>query len=181
MRADQDLLALAQELGIGAGVDELQGWIERGRVALQSLWSEAAGGYRSRDQRVGEVLAVGTSASVLPLFARAASPERAIELCAALERWAQKVRFLIPSTDPASPLFEPRRYWRGPIWLIVDWMIADGLAAYGRADLADRLRRDALELVRRSGFCEYFDPMTGEGLGGANFTRTSSTTLFWLL
>ena len=91
------------------------------------------------------------------------------------------MRFLVPSTDPASPLFEPRRYWRGPVWLIVNWMIADGLAAHGRADLADRLREDALELVRRHGFFEYFDPINGEGLGGANFTWTAATTLFWLL
>jgi hypothetical protein len=181
LRADQDLLALARELGIGAGVDELEGWIERGRVALQGLWSEADGGYRSRDELTGEVLAVGTSGSLLPLFARAAPPERVIELCAALERWAQNVRFLVPSTDPASPLFEPRRYWRGPVWLIVNWMIADGLAAYGHADLADRLRADALELVRGSGFFEYFDPVTGEGLGGRDFTWTAAATLFWLL
>src|SRR5918996_444969 len=124
LRADRDLLALAQELGIDAG--------------------------------------------------------RA-ELAATLERWAKAVRFPVPSTDPASPLFEPRRYWRGPVWLIVNWMIADGLGTCGRADLADRLREDSLALVRRHGFFEYFDPLTGEGLGGANFTWTAAVPLFWLL
>ena len=109
------------------------------------------------------------------------TPERAAGLFATIERWAEQVRFLLPSTDPASPLFEPRRYWRGPVWLIVNWMIADGLAAYGRADLARRLREDALELVRQNGFFEYFDPITGEGLGGANFTWTAAATLFWSL
>jgi alpha,alpha-trehalase len=179
-RADRDLLALAQDLGVG-GRDELEGWIERGRVALQGLWSEVDGGYRSRDQLTGETLAVGTSASLLPLFACAVPPERAPHLVATLERWAGQVRFLVPGTDPASPLFEPRRYWRGPVWLIVNWMIADGLAAYGRADQADRLRQDALELVATSGFWEYFDPVTGEGLGGPDFTWTAAATLFWLL
>jgi glycogen debranching enzyme len=91
------------------------------------------------------------------------------------------VRFLVPSTDPTSRPFEPRRYWRGPVWLIVNWMIADGLLAYGRADLADRLREDSLALVRRQGFFEYFDPVTGEGLGGASFTWAAAVTLFWLL
>jgi alpha,alpha-trehalase len=60
-------------------------------------------------------------------------------------------------------------------------MIADGLAAYAQGDLADRLRADALELVRQSGFFEYFDPTNGEGLGGADFTWTAAATLFWLL
>jgi hypothetical protein len=57
----------------------------------------------------------------------------------------------------------------------------DGLGAYGRADLAGRLREDSLALVRGHGFFEYFDPMTGNGLGGANFTWTAAVTLFWLL
>jgi alpha,alpha-trehalase len=181
VRADRDLLALGQELGIDAGRAELEGWSLRGRAALQGLWSEADGGYRSRDLLTGELPSVGTSASFLPLFAGAAPPERAAVLATTLERWAQAVRFLVPSTDPASPLFEPRRYWRGPVWLIVNWMIADGLGTCGCADLADRLREDSLALVRRHGFFEYFDPLTGEGLGGANFTWTAAVTLFWLL
>jgi Trehalase len=179
-RADRDLLALAQDLGVGA-TDELEGWIARGRAALHGLWSEADRGYRSRDQLTGEALAVGTSAGFLPLFARAGPPERRACLFTTLERWAGLVRFLVPSTDPASPRFEPRRYWRGPVWLIVSWMIADGLAAQGRADLAERLRQDALELVATSGFWEYFDPLTGEGLGGPDFTWTAAAALFWLL
>jgi glycogen debranching enzyme len=181
LRADRDLLALAQDLGIGAGREQLEGWIERGCAALQGLWSEADGGYRSRDQLTGEALTVGTSASFLPLFAGAVPPERVLHLLATLERWAEQVRYLVPSTDPASPLFERRRYWRGPVWLIVNWMIADGLAADGRADLADRLRQDALKLVVGRGFWEYFDPVTGEGLGGSDFTWTAAATLFWLL
>jgi glycogen debranching enzyme len=160
---------------------ELESWALRGRAALQSLWSEPDGGYRSRDQLTGELLATGTSASFLPRLAGAAPPERAAQLAATLERWAKAVRFAVPSADPASPLFEPRRYWRGPVWLIVNWMIADGLCACGRADLADRLRDDSLALVRRNGFFEYFDPLTGEGLGGADFTWTAAVTLFWLL
>ena len=181
LRADRDLLALAHELGLGEGRDELEGWVARGDAALQDLWSEAAGGYRSRDQLTGEVLAVGTSASFLPLFAGAVPPERAAALFASIERWAEQVRFLVPSADPASQWFERRRYWRGPVWLVVNWMIADGLAACDRADLADRLREDAVEVVRRHGFFEYFDPLNGEGLGGANFTWTAAATLFWLL
>ena len=102
-RADRDLLALAQDLGVG-GRDELEGWIERGRVALQGLWSEVDGGYRSRDQLTGEALAVGTSASFLPLFAGAVPPERAPRLVATLERWAGQVRFLVPEHRSGKPL-----------------------------------------------------------------------------
>ena len=141
LRADQDLLALAQELGIDAGRDELEGWIARGHAALQGLWSDTAGGYCSRDQLTGEVLAVATSASFLPLFAHAAPPERAAALGAT---WSAGPRGAFPRAQhrPGESVVRAPPLLAGPVWLIVNWMIADGLAAHGRADLADRLRED---------------------------------------
>ena len=52
-------------------------------------------------------------------------------LAATLARWATQVRRLVPSTDPAFAGFEPKRYWRGPVWAVVNWMIADGFTASG--------------------------------------------------
>jgi glycogen debranching enzyme len=139
------------------------------------------GGYRPLDQRADGVLEVGTSAGFLPLFAGGLADARARCLIETLEAWGARVRHLVPSTDPAAPEFEPCRYWRGPAWLVVNWMIAEGLTAHGAEDLAARIRRDSLELVEKSGFFEYFDPQTGRGLGGGAFTWTAAVALFWLL
>ena len=106
---------------------------------------------------------------------------RARHLIETLEAWGGRGRHLVPSTDPAAPEFEPRRYWRGPVWLIVNWMIADGLGRIGATDLADRIRKDGCALVEKSGFFEYFDPQNGEGCGGGAFTWTAAVALFWLL
>ncbi len=180
LRADRDLLALAEALDVEEGRTELAAWITRAEAAFERLWTGAAGGYRCIDQLCGELLQPATSASFLPLFAGVAPVERATLLIDNLRNWAAPVRFLVPSTDPASGAFEPRRYWRGPVWLIVNWMIADGLTGYGASELAARLRQDARALVERSGFREYFDPLTGDGLGGRAFTWTAAVTLFWL-
>ena len=61
------------------------------------------------------------------------------------------------------------RYWRGPTWIFSAWFILRGLLrlryeAEG-AHLADR----TLALIRQSGFREYFNPMTGEGMGARSF------------
>jgi glycogen debranching enzyme len=69
----------------------------------------------------------------------------------------------VPSFDPGRPEFEPQRYWRGPVWLIVNWMLIDGLRRNGRPDLAERIRRYSLALVERSRFAEYFDPLSVVG------------------
>jgi glycogen debranching enzyme len=83
----------------------------------------------------------------------------------------------VPSTDPAHPSFEPMRYWRGPIWAVVNWMIADGLDWAGHPALAGRIRRDTVGLAAKAGFSEYFDPTDGRGIGGADFSWTAAIFL----
>ena len=76
--------------------------------------------------------------------------------------------------------FEPRRYWRGPIWGMMNMMIGEGLAEAGEHALARRIKRDTAAMVSQ-GFREYFDPLTGEGLGGGHFSWTAAITLYWNL
>jgi glycogen debranching enzyme len=179
-RADRDLLHLARTFGSGAEREEIARWIDAGRRALETLWSDEHRCYLAFDQCTGAPIGVPTSASFLPLFAGTPDAERAGSMMEALDAWCARVRYAVPSADPSAPYFEPRRYWRGPVWLIVNWMIADGLHAYGADRLAGRVRRDSRRLVEGAGFPEYGDPTTGEGLGGGRFTWTAATTLFWL-
>lgn len=180
-RADRDLLALAEALGIADGRAELAAWIGRSRDAFERLWSEETQAYHPRDLLTDELLAVRTSAGFLPLFAGVVPEPRAARLIADLRALGNRARHLVPSTDPAEPAFEPQRYWRGPVWLVVNWMIAQGLESYGADDLAGKIRADSGALVEQHGFFEYFDPLTGAGCGGGAFTWTAAVTLFWLL
>jgi glycogen debranching enzyme len=83
----------------------------------------------------------------------------------------------LPSTAPSSPAFEPKRYWRGPVWAVVNWLVAEGLRANDLEDMAQRLERGTVAAIERVGFCEYFDPTTGEGLGGDTFSWTAAAYL----
>ena len=40
---------------------------------------------------------------------------------------------LLPSTSPAEPAFEPRNYWRGPIWPVINWLLWHSLHQLGSA------------------------------------------------
>jgi len=44
-------------------------------------------------------------------------------------------------------------------------MIADGLDRAGLTEPAARIVASSLDLIRQSGFAEYYDPQTGEPLG----------------
>lgn len=69
------------------------------------------------------------------------------------------------------------RYWQGPAWVNTNWLIIDGLARYGFAAEAEALRLSTLELVRKSGFREYFNPLTGEPAGVSDFAWTAALTV----
>jgi len=180
-RAEQDLLLLARRFGTSAEAAEVTGRLELHREAFARLWNEKAGLYQPLDLLTGERVDVATSAGLLPLYARLADEGQAERMAAVLESWGAQVRYLVPSCPPSAPGFEPKRYWRGPVWAIVNAMIAEGLADYGNTVLAARLREDTAALMRVGGFAEYFDPVTGEGAGGGTFSWTAAMALTWTL
>ncbi len=59
-------------------------------------------------------------------------------------------------------------------------MIADGLARAGEVEAAAKITRSSLDLIRESGFAEYYDPLTGAPLGGGRFTWTAAMVLEFL-
>ena len=69
------------------------------------------------------------------------------------------------------------RYWRGPVWINIDWFLMHGLKAYGHQDHAQRLRTTIIELCKNEGFHEYFDPFTGGGLGSILFSWSAALLL----
>jgi glycogen debranching enzyme len=135
------------------------------------------GTFVSRDLIGGENVAIGTSAGFLPLFAGAASEKQAGVMAETLTRWEKAAPWIVPSTDPAHAAFEPLRYWRGPVWVVVNWMIANGFALAGRAKVADHILDRTVALIETSGLAEYFDPRTGHGLGGSDFSWTAAIYL----
>ncbi len=91
--------------------------------------------------------------------------------------------FLCASYDPTSPSFDSKRYWRGPVWINLNWLIYHGFRRYGFVDLAEQIRTDTLELIRQCGFYEYFDPRRDldasvfRGYGGNNFSWSAALYL----
>ncbi|MBS0560090.1 MAG: neutral trehalase [Proteobacteria bacterium] len=177
LRAEQDLLALAERFGTPDDRAAIATRIARKRAALPRLWNGALGGFASFDQIEGASIPVSTSAGLLPLFAHCATPPQIAAMTAQLERWAARVKYLVPSTDPGHPRFEQLRYWRGPVWAVVNWMIANGLDWANRADLAALVRGNTVALIESQGLSEYFDPTDGRGIGGADFSWTAAIYL----
>jgi glycogen debranching enzyme len=177
LRAERDLLVLAQRFGQAQDVEEIAARAERMQVAIEALWNAQRGLYHSLDLVDRSPIDVATSAGLLPLYAAAADMSRARAMSATLQRWAGQVGYLVPSTAPDDQRFDALRYWRGPVWAVVNWMIAEGASDSGQSSLAADLRSGTRDMIANGGFSEYFDPRDGRGIGGQDFSWTAAIYL----
>jgi glycogen debranching enzyme len=178
IRSCTDLAALADALGEPAIAARNRAWAEHGLAALESLWSERHGQYLCRDRVTGGLIDSASIGGLLPAFAAIPS-DRLAAIAATIERQSAALRFTVASHDPADAHFEARRYWRGPVWLVTNYMIADGARSRAPA-LADGIVGSSLDLIEKSGFAEYYDPVDGTPCGGGHFSWTAAMVLEFL-
>jgi hypothetical protein len=176
LRGEEDLHALAGRFGTAEERARLAARIDAARAAVAATWSEELGVFRSIDFEGRTPIDSPSSAGFLPLLTAAPSLSQAIALAATLDRWAGPGGAILPSVPPDHPRHEPRRYWRGPIWAVINWMVSQGFARHGEP-AAVRLRLYTRKLIEQGGFAEYFDPRDGAGLGGGSFTWTAAIYL----
>jgi hypothetical protein len=72
-----------------------------------------------------------------------------------------------------EPSFNPRwdrfRCWRGPSWVNTAWLLVPPLRALGYDSHADHVVSSLVAAAAGAGLREYYDPLTGRGLGARGF------------
>jgi hypothetical protein len=164
--------------------EQLARWLDRGRAGLAGCFDPESGLCVDYDVRAGERIRLRTFAGFAPLFARTADGAQREAQLRALDsaQFCGDPRFrwrLLPSTSPAEPAFQPRNYWRGPVWPIINWLLWQSLRELGCAVRADEIRGDSLDQIAAGEFAEYFEPFTGEPLGSPQQSWTAAVTLDW--
>ena len=180
--AEDDLAELWRELD--ADGRRAREAAQRIRAALSERWDDRRALYveDGGDESAGE-----TIDGLFPLYGRVPSAEQARRLFDealwAPERFgpSPEAPWPVTSASKASLAFDPRCYWRGPVWVNVNWFLARGLEQAGLGEEARRLAESTLDLVTRSGFVEYYAPTTGEPLGARDFSWSAALTIDLLL
>jgi glycogen debranching enzyme len=153
-------------------------FMNKASKSIDELWNEEDQCYYSRLFITREHIPIKTVASLMPLYSGTISKERAKQLVAEMKNDELfNANYPLPSVPLNSPYFNHRRYWQGPTWLNINWLIIDGLERYGFKDEAQSLRNRSIELVERSGFSEYFSPIDGFAAGVNPFSWTAALTI----
>ena len=187
IRADLDVLQLLMLLQ-GHGyipysdprVSMLEQRIVSSRVACeQQLWNRYVRAFCAKDLRTGDYSTAITSASMLYFYAAVGNEMQHAFSLEHTERILKRCNYAFPSLDPEHEQFELKRYWRGPSWPIMNYLLADAWHDQGQRAWAQRLRDDTCRLVERKGFYEYFNPIAADGFGGDQFSWTAAVYLLW--
>jgi hypothetical protein len=125
--------------------------------------------------------------SELPLTIAALSPLALPDLPEAIghrlvrEHLLARGRFWLPVGPPSVSLAERSfsvrdrgvwgqlRYWRGPTWINLAWLVWLGLVRLGYESEARELAGRLEAAVRSGGLREYYHPYTGAGMGAREF------------
>ena len=172
------MAAIAHQLGLA---DDVKRYNDRAERLIElmnaTFWDEADGMYYDRNEKTGKLVKVKSATCFMPLFAGAATPDRARRTVR--EHLLNEKEFWLAYPVASYAKTEPDYYqgshnecnWRGPTWAPTNYMIFHGLMRYGFAAeamiLADRLLEMAVE--KNAALREYYDAETGLGLGQTRF------------
>jgi neutral trehalase len=180
-KANRDLAEIARVLGEDPSTYE--GLAEKTKGAInEKLWDEDRGIYLDYDFADNRPIRVYFGPNLAgPLYAGIPDRDRAKRVLDTLENdgfgLSDEHITPIPSYDVHGSGFSKERYWRGPVWININWFLMKGLEAYGYEEHAEHLRRTIIELCWKEGFHEYFDPTSGEGLGSILFSWSAALLL----
>lgn len=184
-RSDHDLKTLAEL--IHEDTSEIDKWIGLMKTNFNKrFWNEVDGLFYDFDTVSQRAIKVNTGTTFMPLYAGLALNEQAERLIkdyyhqSAHYGLDEDVRYQLTSASKSIPYWDPRRYWRGPVWILLNWLIYRGLQNYGYAFEAKSLRDDSLSLIEKSGYREYYDPRDGSGCGSESFSWSAALALDWL-
>ncbi len=146
-QANKDLAEIATIVGEDKKPwQELAEWT--GKAINEKLWDERHGIYIDYDVVNQKKLDVHIATGFIPLYASIPDTIHAKKMYEYLNTYCfcrlEEGCYAVPSYDICGEGYSTRRYWRGPIWLNINWMLKKGLVNYGFTDYANWVCRSIL-------------------------------------
>ena len=176
-KSELDLGKMAETLGYDASIHYERA--DKVKTAInKKLFDETEGIYYNFDLKHQKHIKRDTIFSYMPLFAGIPDKDMGEVVLDTLRTHCFCIADMdcvaIPSYDMCQVDFEGEFYWRGPVWVNINWYVAQGVRQYGEAELSEWIENSLIALADRYGFYEYYDPESGKGLGEKDFSWTAA-------
>jgi hypothetical protein len=169
------LRALARLLGPEDGEPYASRAKRAESALLEHCWDDQRGLFWDLAGRDHHPVKISTWSSLAPLAVLSLPEEIGTRLITEhlLNPFRYRAKFGIPSVSMEEPSFKPGmhllRCWRGPSWINTAWLLVPAMRRLGFGEEAERVTASLVEVVRRHGFREYYNPLDGDGLAARNF------------
>lgn len=146
-------------------------------LVQKKMWSPADDMFFNIDSRTNQFVRIKEWTDFVPLWVRIATPAQARQMIR--EHLLNPKEFWSPygvrTLASNEPLYNPKSgYWRGPIWVISNYLLMHGLMNYGyhapaRALADETTRLLVQDLEKTGGMNECYDPENGAPAGAGHF------------
>ncbi|MBT3283030.1 hypothetical protein HON59_01950 [bacterium] len=179
--ADKRLKEMAETAGYDTS--EIDRWMKLFEENLNSkLWNAEKKSFYDFDLNKNDYIKVQTAGALMPLTTGILSKEQIKDIVGHMNSKdfcgdGSCIIDLIPSNSINEETFDDDHYWRGPIWINVNWFMWKGFKEYDMKYSANSFKKRILNLIENAGFWEYYSPITGKGTGAKDFSWTAALTI----
>jgi len=194
--ANKNMAELAEALGRD-GTSYLA-WADEANLALNSyLWDNELKTYVNYDMLTNSKIPLENAlvaSSFAPLYAKTLPEDKFplvfrilnSDLFSSLTEMKLYQCLPFPTYARNALNFSSHNYWRGPVWININWILYKGLRNYEHLDseikeFADMLKQRTIDIIANIGFFEYFDPLYGTGGHGTDDFSWTAALLIDLL
>lgn len=174
---------LAEIMEMNGEPEKAEKWRMQGRKTSEAInermWSAETKNFVSIDLWNEEKLMENSAAGFVTTYAGIPDQQKHEKMIENLENNFMGKKYIVPSY--VGKHYNPEKYWRGPIWINLNWLIAKGMKRTGETEISRQITEDSKELVETNGYREYFNPETGEPHGSEKFSWTAALYRTWLL
>lgn len=179
-KANNDLSEIAAM--IGEDPEPFEESADKTTAAMnQKLWNEKEQMYNDYDLHASKKIQARVLSGFFPLYAKIPDKSQKQKMFNYLNTHCfcqmTDTCFPAPSYDRSGEDYSARTYWRGPVWINMNWLLSEGLDQYGFDDYVKQLKNSMIQLPFKSGFREYYDTDSGDGYGIENFSWTAALLL----